>query len=181
MQKAILLAILLLTGQAMIAQKPTELDKSPMDVSYYPSNYPLLKMKGQATGDPFARILYSRPQKKGRSIFGDEVKYNDVWRMGANELTEMELFKNAVVGGKKISKGRYTLYCIPTDTSWTIIFNKDNYGWGSYNYKEDKDLVRIQVPVEKNTETAEALTMFFEPNTWNILWDDIKAKIPISF
>ncbi|MCW3108967.1 MAG: hypothetical protein JWQ09_3473, partial [Segetibacter sp.] len=148
---------------------------------YYPSNYPLLKMRGQTNSEPLARILYSRPQKKGRAIFGEEVKYNDVWRLGANEATEIELFKNATIGGKKIPKGRYSVYCIPTETKWTIVLNKDNYSWGSFTYKADKDVARIDVSVQKNGESVEALTIFFDNNSWIIEWDTLKVAVPVAF
>lgn len=174
---------LVLSGQLLMAQpKPTDLDKSPMDVSYYPENYPILKMRGQqTTGEPLARILYSRPQIKGRTIFGQEVKYNEVWRLGANEATELELFKNATIGGKRVPKGRYVLYCIPTETSWTIIVNKDNYSWGSFTYKSDKDVARISVLIQKNEATTEALTIYFEKSNLIILWENTKATVPVSF
>ena len=165
-------------------QKATDLDKSPLDITYYPANYPILKMRGQANGEPLARIVYSRPQKKGRSIFGEEVKYNEVWRVGANEATEIELFKNAMIGGKKIPKGRYSLYCIPTESKWTIIFNKDLYSWGSFMYRTEKDIARIDVPVKRNTEEVEALTMYFESAGTNhlvIMWDMLKVNVPVSF
>lgn len=172
----------LLTAQFIMAQqKPTDIDKSPLDVSYYPANFPILKMRQQANGEPSARILYSRPQLKGRNIFGGEVKYNEVWRLGANEATELELFKNAVIGGKKIPKGRYTLYCIPTENKWTLIINKDNYSWGSFIYKSDKDVARIDVPVQKITEPVEALTIYFENSSLVVMWDTIKVNVPVSF
>jgi hypothetical protein len=181
MKNLLFLLAVLFSTQLFAQQKPTDLDKSPLDVSYYPANFPILKMRGQANGDPAARIIYSRPQLKGRNIFGEEVKYNEVWRLGANEATELELFKNAVIGGKKIPKGRYTLYCIPTETKWTIIINKDNYSWGSFTYKSDKDVARIDVPVQKNSEQVEALTIYFENSSIAILWDNVKVNVPISF
>ncbi len=172
----------LLVGQFLMAQqKPTDLDKSPLDVSYYPANFPILKMRQQASGDPSARIVYSRPQLKGRNIFGGEVKYNEVWRLGANEATELELFKNAVIGGKKIPKGRYTLYCIPTENKWTIIINKDNYSWGGFTYKSDKDVARIDVPVQKVADPVEALTIYFENSSMAVMWDTLKVNVPVSF
>ncbi len=73
-------------------QKPTDLDKSPLDVSYCPPNYPILKMNGKASTPPTARIIYSRPQCNGRKIFGETVVYNQIWRLGANEATEFECF-----------------------------------------------------------------------------------------
>lgn len=182
MKKMIFVLAFVLAGKLLTAQpKPADLDKSPMDVSYDPTNYPILKMQGKANAEPFARLIYSRPQKKGREIFGGEVKYNEVWRLGANEATELELFKNAVIGGKKIAKGRYTLYCIPTETKWTIIISNDNYKWGSFTYKNDKDVARIDVPVTKNSDITEALTMYFDNNKLVMMWDYAKAEVPISF
>ncbi len=182
MKRLVILLVIVFIGQWLGAQpKPTDLDKSPMDVSYFPANYPIAKMRGQATGEPLARVIYSRPQKKGRDIFGEEVKYNEVWRLGANEATELELFKNATIGGKKIPKGRYTLYCIPTESKWTIIINKDNYSWGSFSYKQEKDVARIDVPVQKTTDNVEALTMYFDNGTLNILWENLKVNVPFSF
>lgn len=183
MKKLFILSGFIVAFQCALAQqKPTDLDKSPLDVSYYPSNYPILKMRGQTSlAEPAARIIYSRPQLKGRAIFGEEVKYNEVWRLGANETTEMELFKNATIGGKKIPKGRYTLYCIPSPAKWTIVISKYNYSWGSFTYKADKDIARIDVPVQKTNEQAEALTMYFENSSLVVLWDYLKVNVPISF
>ena len=182
MKKLVFVLGFVLAGQFLMAQpKPTDLDKSPMDVSYFPVNYPIAKMRGQATGEPAARVLYSRPQKKGRDIFGGEVKYNEVWRLGANEATELELFKNATIGGKKIPKGRYTLYCIPTESKWTIVVNRDNYTWGSFTYKAEKDVARIDVPVQKTADNVESLTMYFDSNSLVVQWENAKVNIPVSF
>ena len=66
------LAIIALTIGGFIAtaqQKPTEVDKSPMDMAYFPANYPILKMNGKAKSEPFARVIYSRPTKSNRPIF----------------------------------------------------------------------------------------------------------------
>jgi len=182
--RLILLATIMFTVQFVVAQqKPTELDKSPMDVVYYPPNYPVAKMSGKINGTPVARILYSRPQKKDRNIFGGEVKFNEVWRIGANETTEIEFFKPVIMGGKKVAKGRYSMFCIPTQNKWTFILNKDNFTWGSYTYKEANDVVRFDVPVQKSNETTEALTMYFDSSGTPklvVMWDDIMVSVPIS-
>src|SRR4028118_1267264 len=105
MKKFILSMAFLVAAFAVYAQpSPTELDKSPMDMAYYPPNYPIVKMRGQGNGGPLARLIYSRPQKKDRQLFGEEIKYNEAWRLGANESTELELFKNGTIGGKNIPK-----------------------------------------------------------------------------
>lgn len=165
-------------------QKPTDLDKSPMDESYSPPNYPILKMDGKVKTAPVARVIYSRPQKLGREIFGGIVAYDKVWRMGANEATEIEFFKNVKIGSKTLEKGRYTMYAICTDTAWTIIFNTEKDVWGLY-YNPKRDVLRVNEPVQKNGESVEALTMYFEDvksgTRLNILWDTTKVSVPINF
>jgi len=165
-------------------QKPTDLDKSPMDMSYWPANYPILKLNGKAKDMPLARLIYSRPQKSGRVIFDGIVKYGEMWRLGANESTEIEFLKNVKIGGKNIAKGRYTLYCLPGADKWTIIVNKDNFSWGNYSYDMKKDVVRTDVKVEKTPDSVENFTMFFDDtkNGANLImqWDDVKAILPIT-
>jgi hypothetical protein len=165
-------------------QKPTDLDKSPMDMSYCPQNYPILKMSGKAADQPVARVIYSRPQRNGRRIFGDIVRYNQIWRMGANEATEIEFFRNVKVGGKPLPKGRYTLYAICAENKWTVAFNSDKDYWGLIQNPK-KDVLRVDVPVQKMPEEVEALTIYFDDvkggANLNILWDDAKAVVPISF
>jgi hypothetical protein len=161
------------------------IDKSPMDMAYYPANYPILKIQEKATEAPLARVIYSRPAKNNRTVFGELIEYGTVWRLGANEATELELFRDAKIGNTKLKKGRYTLYAIPSEKSWTIIVNRDTDTWGAFKYDVKKDLVRAAVPVEKNTEVVESFSMFFEKsgNNVNLLicWDNFKASLPIQF
>ncbi len=177
--------MMLCISTAILAQqKPTELDKSPMDMCYWPANYPILKMSGKARDLPVARVIYGRPAMNGRSIFGGIIKYNELWRLGANEATELELFSSVKLGNKILTKGRYTLFCIPSETKWTLIVNKDNFCWGSFTYDMKKDIIRTDIKPEKNEETVEIFTLFFEEkaNTANLvfLWDDLKASIPLT-
>jgi hypothetical protein len=159
-------------------------DLSPMDMIYYPPDYPLQKMSGTVSVPPLARIIYSRPQKQGRKIFGELVKYNEPWRLGANEATELEFFTPATIQHKVIKPGRYILYCIPNDSTWTLVLNANLYSWGLHQHPE-KDLHRFVVPVEKNTSTTEYFTMAFEGNgkqaSLLMLWDDVKVTLPITF
>jgi hypothetical protein len=160
------------------------LDKSPMDMSYYPNNYPVLKIQDKVTDPVLVRVIYSRPQKNGRIIFGDLVEYGKVWRLGANEATEIEFYKNAKIGGKKIGKGRYTLYAIPNTDNWTFILNKDLDTWGAFKYDAQKDVLRITAPIEKLNESVEALAITFEKTDSGcnlvVAWDNIKSKLPIE-
>jgi len=160
------------------------LDKSPMDMSYYPTNYPVLKIQDKVTDPVLVRVIYSRPQKNSRIIFGDLVEYGKVWRLGANEATEIEFYKNAKISGKKIGKGRYTLYAIPNTDNWAFILNKDLDTWGAFKYDSQKDVLRITAPVEKLNESVEALAITFEKTDSGcalvVTWDNIKSKLPIE-
>jgi hypothetical protein len=161
------------------------LDKSPMDMSYYPANYPVQKIQDKITEPLAARVIYSRPQKSGRVIFGDLVKYGEVWRVGANEATEIEFYKHVRIGGKKIAKGRYTLYALVNETTWTMIINKETDTWGSFKYDTKKDVVRVDVPVQKTDAVTESLSMMFEKGATGcsliIAWDNIKVSLPVQF
>ena len=160
-------------------------DKSPMDMCYYPARYPNLKAQDKPTEPLAARVIYSRPKKEGRAIFGGVVEYGKLWRLGANEATEIEFYRPAIVGGKKIAKGRYTLYAIVNEKSWTFIINKETDTWGSFRYNQAKDIARTEVPVQPLTEPVESLTMVFEKENQNsnliIAWENVKVALPVSF
>lgn len=165
-------------------------DKSPMDMSYYPVNYPILKIQNKTSEPPFARIVYSRPYKNGRKVFGELVEYGKVWRLGANEATEIELFKDAVCAGNKIKKGRYSMYAIPNVDKWTIIFNKATDVWGAFQYDSTKDVLRFDLEPQKVPVDTEAFTMVFDSDSLDgnsskvnlvIAWDDVKVDVPFSY
>lgn len=164
--------------------KFSALDKSPMDMAYYPVNYPVIKIQDKASEPLVARVVYSRPQKDNRVIFGDLVEYNKVWRLGANEATEIEFYRDVKIKDKKLPKGRYTLYAIPTADKWTLIFNKDTDIWGAFKYDEKKDVLRVDVPVQKTLETIEAFSMQFDKTATGINlvigWDDVLVTLPVS-
>jgi hypothetical protein len=159
-------------------------DKSPMDMSYYPNGYPVLKIQDKPTGPLAARVIYSRPQKNGRTVFGDLLEYGKVWRMGANEATEIEFYQNVKINTTKIKKGKYTMYCIPYADKWTVMINKETDTWGSFKYDSKKDIAKTDVAVQKQTEITEAFVMAFEKSatgfTLVIAWDDVKVSVPIS-
>jgi Protein of unknown function (DUF2911) len=160
-------------------------DNSPMDMIYFPSDYPLQKMSGKTTAPPLMRIIYSRPQKINRKIFNGLVKYDAPWRLGANESTEIEFFSAATIQNKKVKPGRYILYCIPQETKWTFVLNSNLYSWGLQQNRE-KDIMQFDAPVEKNNAAIEYFTIASEKSSDKstllvFLWDDVKVKLPVSF
>lgn len=185
--KTIIAAILFFFSQVTFGQSDNlvpPVDQSPMDVSYYPANYCILKIQNKAPAQPVMRIIYSRPHKGGRVIFGGLVEYGDVWRLGANEATEIDFYRNVKIGGRTIKKGRYTMYAIPAADKWTMILNSETDTWGAFKYNSSKDIFRTTVPVSKNAIT-EYMSIYFTPTNsgaaMNILWDDVKVSLPIHF
>ena len=187
MRKTSILVLLIFSYVFSFSQstaKAPEVDKSPMDVSYYPANYPILKIQNKATEPLVTRILYSRPQRQGRKIFGELVEYGKVWRFGANEATEIEFYKDVKIGGKKVSKGRYTLYAVVNENTWTIIINKETDIWGAFKYDSKKDVLRTDVPVQKKDDIVESMSMWFEKTTDGIslmmAWEQVRVSLPIT-
>ena len=159
-------------------------DVSPMDMSYYPVDYTKLKMTGSIKQAPVARVIYSRPHLQGRSLFHGLLNYDEPWRLGANESTEIQLFKGINIQDKTVSEGRYILYCIPHETTWTIIFNKNIDTWG---LKPDpsQDAYRFEVPVKETDDRIEYFTMKFENAGAGanlvMAWDNVVARLHFTF
>ena len=160
------------------------IDLSPMDMSYFPVNYSQLKMTHDITTPPIMRVIYSRPHRQGRTIFGNLLKYGQRWRLGANEASEIEFFQNVTIQDKKVNAGRYIIYCIPYQEKWTIILNNDLYTWG-LKIDSTKDVMQFDVPAKKAAADFEYFTMVFQPITNGaelvMAWDDTEGRLPINF
>lgn len=167
------------------------IDKSPMDMCYFPADYPKQKMLTPKMPDPVARVIYSRPQKNGRVIFADSgtaqnviQRYSQEWRLGANEATEIEFFKPVTINDKIIKPGRYIIYCIPKADTWKIILNNNLYSWGLHIDKS-QDVAEIEIPVIKNDVSIEYFTMLFQSAAYGcdlvMAWGNVKTVLPIHF
>jgi len=159
-------------------------DISPMDMSYYPADYPKLKMTKAISTLPIARVVYSRPHLQGRTLFHDLLKYGEPWRLGANESTELDLYTEAFIQDKKIKAGRYVLYCIPQPGNWTIIINSNIDSWG-LQPDSTKDIARFIIPVKQTVNHLEYYTMIFEKTSAGadllMAWDNLEARLPFRF
>lgn len=159
-------------------------DISPMDMVYFPNDFPVQKMNG-TTGDlPVARVIYSRPHRQGRKIFGNIVKWGEPWRLGANEATEIEFFQPVTIQNKRIEKGQYILYAIPYQDHWSIVFNSNLYTWG-LKFNLSKDAMKFDVPVTNKNQTVEYFSMVFEKTGSGadlvMAWESVEARLPIQF
>ncbi len=154
--------------------KFSKMDASPMDLAIY-------RDKNDAA---VARVIYSRPQKRNREIFGKLIPFGEVWRTGANEATELTLYQDMKVADATVKAGTYTLYTIPGEKEWTVILNNRTNTWGAYEYSSKEDKVRINVPVRKAPNTIESLSMAFQESKKGadllIGWDDSYVKVPFE-
>ena len=99
----------------------------------------------QTIGVSELSITYSRPSVSERTIWGELVPYDQVWRTGANEATTFTVSDDVKVNGKALAAGTYALFTIPGKDSWTVIFNKEAEQWGAFQYKDSEDALRISV------------------------------------
>ena len=159
------------------AQEIRGIDKSPLDLAVF-------RPDGQ-TANPVARILYSRPKKNDRAIFGDLVPYDKLWRTGANQTTELNVYRDLFFQGKRLPVGNYTMYTIPREEDWTIIINSKLFTWGDYDYEEAKDVMRFDVAASSNAEPREHLGIAFDGKDGDgkilLAWDTTEVYIPFRY
>ena len=137
-------------------------------------------------GDMSMIVNYCQPSKKGRDIFGFSglVPYGEVWRTGANEATEVSLTSDVLLGTKKLLAGTYSMFTIPDENGWTIIFNEELDQWGAFDYDEQLDVLRVQVPEQSTDEIVEQFTIgFVETDSlvnMELRWDNTLVSVPFS-
>ena len=125
-------------------------------------------------------INYSQPSVKGRTIGKDIAPYGKVWRTGANEATTFEINKDATIQGQALPAGKYSIYSIPGEDEWTIIFNKTWQQWGT-NYKDTDDALRVKVKPSKAPAFAEKLTFKVNPSGQvTFMWGDTQASFTVK-
>jgi hypothetical protein len=134
-------------------------------------------------------VFYNRPSKKERQIFGALVPYNQVWRTGANEATTFETNSTLDINGIPLVAGKYTLWTVPKDSTWTVIFNTKQYKWGvnaqmQPMWDPNYDVISTEVPVQKLENSVEQFTIAFDNSTDNLFltmaWDDVKIALPLK-
>ncbi|AVR45713.1 hypothetical protein C7S20_10865 [Christiangramia fulva] len=174
--KILLAAVVFALIAIFILRYSTKLH-SPEEISTYES------------GDLKLKVFYNRPYKKGREIFGNLVPYGEVWRTGANEATTFKTNKDILIDGTLLEAGKYTLWTIPGEESWKVIFNSKMYPWGTnFNRKAFRnakyDALVLEKPVEKLEKPLEQFTITFEEAGefvyLNLEWDDTKVSVPIK-
>lgn len=142
-----------------------------------------------ALADASIKVVYNRPFKKNRVIFGALVPYGKVWRTGANEATTFSCSRDLSIKGAILKAGTYTLWTIPNEESWSVIFNSEFGQWGidskgDANRDPERDALEVTVPVAHYTKVIEQFTIAFDPvgddAEMVFLWDDTVVAVPLS-
>lgn len=166
--------IAFLCATTVEAQKFPKVDVSPMDAVIVRND----------NKESFMRIIYSRPKKNGRKVFGKLVPYGKVWRTGANEATEITFYNDVNFCGQEVKSGTYSLFTIPNEDKWTVILSSDINQWGAYRYKEENDVARVEVDSKTTAANVEtfSITSKKKNDGYDLLlgWDDTYIEIPIK-
>ena len=134
-------------------------------------------------------VYYNRPSKKGRDIFGALVPYDNVWRTGANEATTFKTNKDLLVDSLLLPKGKYTLWTIPNDSLWTVMFNTKQYPWGVDETMKpmrdpEFDIIHVEVPTNSLDSEVEQFTIGFNNATGRLkmtmAWDKTIIEVPLK-
>jgi hypothetical protein len=142
-------------------------------------------------GDLRITVFYNRPFKKGRGIFGELVPFGKTWRTGANEATVFETNMDIYLSGTKLPRGKYSLWTVPNEQHWQIIFNTTIPPWG-IDVMKDGQAARdpgateyiVDVPVVVSPKEIEQFTITMEKAADAMelvfLWDHTLVAVPIS-
>lgn len=128
-------------------------------------------------------VDYSRPNVRGREIFGGLVPYDKVWRTGANDATRIKFSDAVKIEGKDLPAGEYAFFTIPGQQQWTVIFSTKVKTWGAYDYKQDTDALRVEVKPTALSSAVESFTIGFDDlkddsAVLALEWD--KTRVPVT-
>jgi hypothetical protein len=130
-------------------------------------------------------LVYSRPNTKGRKIFGNVEPYDKVWRTGANSATVITFSDDVTLEGNKVPAGEYGLFTIPGESQWTVILSKKAKQWGAYTYNPSDDYLRFSVKPVKMQQPVETFTLQFEnmyptSGELHLLWESTALAIHLT-
>jgi hypothetical protein len=138
----------------------------------------------QTIGTTPITITYGRPHVNDRAIFGELVPYDQIWRTGANEATTITFPEPVTVEGQPLDAGTYSLFTIPGESEWTIVFNDIAQQWGAFDYDQSEDVLRVTVEPE-NAPHQEMMTFGFEEVTDTsaeivLHWSEVRVPFTVS-
>lgn len=143
-------------------------------------------------GDAAVKVCYGRPSARNRTVFGGAgavVRYDTLWRTGANEPTILHVPVPARIAGLAVEPGSYSLYTVPRSAEWTVIVNRSTSQWGHESQYtaavRAQEVGRANVPAGRTTTPVETFTVRGEPaggGRANLVleWADTQLRIPVE-
>lgn len=152
-------------------------------VSFAQQTKPLASPRDSVSGkigNATIEINYGSPAVKGRKIWGGLESYGKVWRAGANEATTFKTDRDIKVEGQTLPAGTYSFFVIPTESYWTIIFNKTAKQWGAYKYDEAQDALRVTVRPRKVSSLHERLRYVITGKGFELQWEYLEVPVSVK-
>ena len=141
----------------------------------------------QKLGGTTIEINYSRPNAKGRKIWGDLVPYGQVLRLGANESTKITTSGDITIGGSKLKKGTYSMFATPGEEKWIFHFNSNLDAWGANDYSAESNILSIEASPKMvdSPEAVESMQFTFENTIESkaeiiLAWGMLTISIPVE-
>ena len=139
----------------------------------------------QTVGLTDVSVEYSRPSMRGRTIFGDLVPYDKLWRTGANKNSTITFSDDVTIAGQEVKAGSYAIFTKPGQTSWEVVFYADTNNWGTpQNWDDSKVAAKTNVEVYNMPSNVETLTMSIDDlhnngATLGMMWE--KTYVGVAF
>ena len=139
----------------------------------------------QSFSTSYIDLTYSRPSLRGRVAFGNLVPNGTVWRTGANTITKVRFGEEVKINGQAVPAGAYALLAIPDAKEWTFILNRDTAQWGTYEYKQALDVLRVKAKPMKLAAPVETMSLTVEnlrPASADLVisWDRTQVALPLT-
>ena len=140
---------------------------------------PLVKINHQI-GSVNISMEYSSPRVREIAIWGELVPYNEIWRTGANESTIININKDILINNNLLKKGEYSLFTIPNEEKWIVILNSVANQWGSYDYNEEMDVLRLEITPSVSNKFSENLTFLINNDGILFNWENLSFNLNIK-
>ncbi len=150
-----------------------------------PQPSPMSTLK-QKVGLTDVKVEYSRPSMKGRTIFGNLVPYDALWRTGANKNTTISFSDDVMMGEKELKAGSYAIFAKPGEAVWEITFYSDTNNWGTpQNWDASKVAAVVKTEVMEMAMPVETFTISIDDlhnngATLGILWENTYVGVPFT-
>lgn len=126
------------------------------------------------------KIEFGSPAVRERTIWGDLVSYDKLWRTGANEATRLTTTKSIKLNGMTLDSGTYALLTIPSQNEWQLILNENYKQWGTYDYDSTLDVLRLHIIPKKSEEYSERMKFHFENDSLKFHWENLTFSLSIE-